>query len=181
MKTEPAKEKRLHESTSFVGVIMILILSHNTGWGGLHYSQPWKHSDCFGRSSRPQRRGGKKNDFFVLTFCKRVSLVLGYDIDALHATFWYQPSRAATHRTKRKNVLKYKLWGSTKAQSLVKRCLEQSCVGSEILKKNIKNSRESEKNSVKHYSASILFFSKAWYSRWLMYWLSCYRYSEYFL
>ena len=31
MKTEPAKEKRLHESTNFVGVIMILILSHNTG------------------------------------------------------------------------------------------------------------------------------------------------------
>ena len=32
MKTEPAKEKRLHESTNFVGVIMILILSHKQHW-----------------------------------------------------------------------------------------------------------------------------------------------------
>ena len=72
MKTEPAKENRLHESTNFVfvGVIMILILSHNTGWGGLHYSQPWQHSDCFGRSSRRKRKGGKKMIFSFWRFAK---------------------------------------------------------------------------------------------------------------
>ena len=88
MKTEPAKEKRLHESTNFVGVIMILILGHNTLGEAGYITANLENTMIVLEDPRDRkRRGGNRNDFFVLTFCKRVSLVLGYDIDALHATF----------------------------------------------------------------------------------------------